>query len=61
MSPDLRWQAIAKEIAAALFITKPYALNSPFGRSKGTNYLVETSSLYGKARRALTETPMKKG
>jgi hypothetical protein len=27
-------ETIAKEIAAALFIIKPYALNLPFGRSK---------------------------
>jgi hypothetical protein len=31
-------ETIAKEIAAALFIIKPYALNLPFGRSKSTSY-----------------------
>jgi hypothetical protein len=33
-----RTERIAKEIAATLFITKPYDLNLPFGRSKSTSY-----------------------
>jgi hypothetical protein len=41
---------IAKVIAAALFITHPYALNPPFGRSKSTSYLVEATSLDCKNR-----------
>jgi hypothetical protein len=50
-----RSETNAKEIAAALFIIKPYALNLSFGRSTNTSYSACTAKFVADYRAARKE------